>query len=488
MFGFVFNIVSKVVDSVVDALTTDNSKKTNNNTAGRTQQPGSNVTTSSNTNRGTSTPSSNNKPTTTTSTNTNNNKTNNNVAGRTQQPGSNITTSTNTNRGTSTPNSNKTTSTTNTNTNPNTFGGTKIQNTVRLNKKEYDVYKMDDGTYYIIKDGQKKQLYGGMKLFADLQNEDPWCVDITDDNLVDGGKTTVSTAPNTSNGGTGSTGSGTTSNKTPTSGGTNSSTSGSGSGSSSNTGGASSNSGSTGTKIENPVEKPVYEGAEAVAERHNIDYNLANILADYNQRTNDYYDAATAEYDADRTRYVQASNNYANRIMEEYLDSYANAAATASGRGTQAAAALITDLNTQAEVAANDLGMLQTVNNLNAARKAELVNNKFLAEQYYNDLGTYLSQISTAQYGADVNKYVKSMDAYAQRYAADRALAENEARAASVKYAGLANAAASKSSQTSSTAAWDRLYNYYLVRYNGNEEMASNAVINNLGNQKAGDK
>ena len=132
--------------------------------------------------------------------------------------------------------------------------------------------------------------------------------------------------------------------------------------------------------------------------------------------------------------------------------------------------------------------MLQTLNNINESRKAELVKNKYLAEQYYNDLGTYLSQVSTAQYGADVNKYVKAMDAYAQEYAADRALAESQARAASTKYAGLANASAYKSSQAGSTSAWDRLYNYYLVRYNGNDKMAANAVINNLGNQKAGDK
>ena len=238
--------------------------------------------------------------------------------------------------------------------------------------------------------------------------------------------------------------------------------------------------------ITTPIEKPVYEGADAVARANGIDYNLANILADYNQRTNDYYDAATAEYNADRNRYVQASNNYANRIMDEYLDSYANAAATAAGRGATAASALMTDLNTQSVNTANDQGMLQTVNNLNESRKAELVKNKYLAEQYYNDLGTYLSQVSTAQYGADVNKYVKAMDAYAQEYAADRALAESAARAASTKYAGLANASAYKSSQAGSTSAWDRLYNYYLVRYNGNEKMASNAVINNLGNQKAG--
>ena len=240
--------------------------------------------------------------------------------------------------------------------------------------------------------------------------------------------------------------------------------------------------------ITTPIEKPVYEGADAVARANGIDYNLANILADYNQRTNDYYDAATAEYEADRNRYVQSSNNYANRIMDEYLDSYANAAATAAGRGATAASALMTDLNTQSVNTANDQGMLQTVNNLNESRKAELVKNKYLAEQYYNDLGTYLSQVSTAQYGADVNKYVKAMDAYAQEYAADRALAESEARAASTKYAGLANASAYKSSRAGSTSAWDRLYNYYLVRYNGNDKMAANAVINNLGNQKAGDK
>lgn len=309
---------------------------------------------------------------------------------------------------------------------------------------------------------------------------------IRPDNMIqEGNKTTTRpmgeygpapTNNNNKNNGTGSTGSGTTSNKTPTTGGTTSTKT------------PSSNTNTTTTKTETPVEKPVYEGADAVAKRHGIDYNLENTLADYNQRTNDYYDAATAEYEADRTRYVQASNNYANRIMDEYLDSYANATATAAGRGATAAAALMTDLNTQSVNAANDLGMLQTINNLNEARKAELVKNKYLAEQYYNDLGTYLSQVSTAQYGADVNKYVKAMDAYAQQYAADRALAENEARAASTKYAGLANASAYKSSQASSTAAWDRLYNYYLTRFNGNEAMASNAVINNLGTQKAGDK
>lgn len=277
-----------------------------------------------------------------------------------------------------------------------------------------------------------------------------------------GSRPSTNTNTNTNNSGTGSTGSGTNTNPNI---GTN-----------------------PNPVITTPVEKPVYEGADAVARANGIDYNLANILADYNQRTNDYYDAATAEYNADRNRYVQASNNYANRIMDEYLDSYANAAATAAGRGATAASALMTDLNTQSVNTANDQGMLQTVNNLNESRKAELVKNKYLAEQYYNDLGTYLSQVSTAQYGADVNKYVKAMDAYAQEYAADRALAESQARAASTKYAGLANASAYKSSQANSTSAWDRLYNYYLVRYNGNEKMASNAVINNLGNQKAGDK
>ena len=295
------------------------------------------------------------------------------------------------------------------------------------------------------------------------------------------------TQPNTSTtGGKGSFGGGGSAGSRPS---TNTNTNNSGTGS---TGSGTNTNPNIGTNpnpvITTPVEKPVYEGADAVARANGIDYNLDNILADYNQRTNDYYDAATAEYNADRNRYVQASNNYANRIMDEYLDSYANAAATAAGRGATAASALMTDLNTQSVNTANDQGMLQTVNNLNESRKAELVKNKYLAEQYYNDLGTYLSQVSTAQYGADVNKYVKAMDAYAQEYAADRALAESAARAASTKYAGLANASAYKSSQAGSTSAWDRLYNYYLVRYNGNEKMASNAVINNLGNQKAGDK
>jgi hypothetical protein len=166
--------------------------------------------------------------------------------------------------------------------------------------------------------------------------------------------------------------------------------------------------------------------------------------------------------------------------MNEYLDSYANAAATASGRGTNAATALMTDLNAQQTNAANDLGMLQSVNNLNAYRKAELANNPNLAETYYNQLGTYLSDLSTAEYAANVNKYVKELDAYGQIYAANRLISAAEAEEAANKYAGLARYQAhqAQTKQESTTSA-QKMYDYYKLIYG--DKAAANMVINNYG-------
>lgn len=232
--------------------------------------------------------------------------------------------------------------------------------------------------------------------------------------------------------------------------------------------------------VSSPSTPPKFSSAEEAAKKHGIDYNYDNILAGYNKATNEYYDAAVAEQEANRTKYLQASNNYVNRIMNEYLDSYTNAAATASGRGTTAASALMTDLNAQSTNTANDLGMLQSVNNLEAYREAELANNPNLAQQYYNKLGTYLSDLSTSEYQANVNKYVNELDAYSQTYAADRLLSAAEASAAASKYAGLASSSKyAATAAANSTNNWNKLYNYYLTQY-GNDKAAANAVINNI--------
>ena len=158
-----------------------------------------------------------------------------------------------------------------------------------------------------------------------------------------------------------------------------------------------------------------------------------------------------------------------------------SAAATAAGRGTQGAVAFMTDLNSQATNTANDFGMLQTINNLEAKRQAELANNPYLATEYYNQLGTYLSDLSTAEYTANVKKYVDELDAYGQTYTADRLLSAAEAKAASAKYAGLVQSKLYDAQAKSAAAtSQQKLYNYYLQQFGG-DKAAANAFINSFG-------
>lgn len=226
---------------------------------------------------------------------------------------------------------------------------------------------------------------------------------------------------------------------------------------------------------------PKVKSAEEAADIYGIDYNLSNILKEYNDATNKYYDDLITEQNKDRTWFTQQTNNYANRITKDYLDSTTNAAQTATGRGTTAANTLSTDLYNQATANANDLGMLQAIENSNESRKAELENNPLLAEQYYNKMGTYLSSLATNLYASDVKKYVDELDAYAQTYAADRSLAASAANAAASKYAGLANAAlyGAQGASANKTSNWQKYYNYYFNQF-GNPQAAANAVESNI--------
>lgn len=133
----------------------------------------------------------------------------------------------------------------------------------------------------------------------------------------------------------------------------------------------------------------------------------------------------------------------------------------------------------------NDYGMLQSVNTLNEARKAELANNPNLAKQYYNKIGTYLSTLSANLNSSDVQQYVDNLNAYATEYAADRNYQSALATAAASKYKGLASAASTNASYAASSANnnvnnFEQLYNYYLTSSGGNKNYATNAFVNNL--------
>ena len=223
--------------------------------------------------------------------------------------------------------------------------------------------------------------------------------------------------------------------------------------------------------------------AKEIAEIYGLtdQYNEENILKDYNEATNQYYDTAVAEQNKLRTNYARNNATYVDRVADAYLDSYKNSAPTAVGRGTRAANTLSTLLQAEQTNASNDYGMMQSVNNLEEARKAELAANPDLARQYYNNMGTYLSTLSATLNQSDVKQYVDSLDAYSSKYAADRSYQSYLAQANAAKYAGLANAAltnaqAASNSYNSTVSAFERLWNYYNKVGGYDSDYASNYV------------
>lgn len=225
-------------------------------------------------------------------------------------------------------------------------------------------------------------------------------------------------------------------------------------------------------ELTNP--KPI--GAKKAAELYGIDYNLDNILKEYNEKTNTYYDKAVAEQQSLRTNFARNNANYYDQVADSYVNSYKNAAPTATGKSALAANALSTMLSSGQTNSDNDYGMLQNIHSYEQKRAAELANNPLIAEDVYNDIGTYLSQLSAKENAAAVKQYVAKLDAYSDMYASDRALQDYQAQANAAKYSGLAGATIAKAgSASSSTNAWDQLWNYY---YNttGNSKYASQMI------------
>lgn len=102
--------------------------------------------------------------------------------------------------------------------------------------------------------------------------------------------------------------------------------------------------------------------------------------------------------------------------------------------------------------------MLQSGNELEEARKAELANNPYEAKNYETRLRTTLSGVSAKHNTSTVQDYVNSLNAYSTQYEADRSAAAAVASANATKYSGLANA--SISSAGSNATLLDQYYNY----------------------------
>jgi hypothetical protein len=207
---------------------------------------------------------------------------------------------------------------------------------------------------------------------------------------------------------------------------------------------------------------PKVIGAEEAAKLYGINYNEQAILDMYNEATNEYYDKKVAEQDSLRTNFARNNAQYYDQIADSYVDSYANAAPTATGKGTLAANALSTMLSSGQTNSENDYGMLQSMHGYEQDRKAELENNPLLAREYYNKIGTYLSTLSATKNAADVKQTVADLDAYSDRYAADRMYQAYQADEAATKYSGLAGAKITKASNSSGNVSdWQAMWNYY---------------------------
>ena len=221
--------------------------------------------------------------------------------------------------------------------------------------------------------------------------------------------------------------------------------------------------------------------ADELADLHEIDIDEQSWLDTYNNRTNDFYDAAAATQEELRAQSARNNAQYMHRLTDAYLDSYKNAAPTATGKGALAANALSNLISASDTMSYNDIGMQQSVNALEEERKKELANNAYLAKDYINNARSYLSTLSANLNTADVKAGVAKLDKYATEYAANRATQAARAQAAATKYSGLASAAATNASALASNYGnlnnWEQLYNYYLTT-RGSASAADKAIAN----------
>ena len=226
------------------------------------------------------------------------------------------------------------------------------------------------------------------------------------------------------------------------------------------------------------LKKPNVMSAQELAEIYGWDYNRDNILKNLNEKTEQYYDDLIAEQNINRNQYVQDNAVYNRSILNAYADAYANAARTRSGNATRAANILGSMITMDQANAENDYGMMQSVNNLVEAQKAELANNPYLAEEAYNTLGTYASQLSANLNASQVQQYADKLASLSDMYAADRAYQATQAQAAATKYSGLANAAINNAQATGSSV-YDNFFKYFLGQ-TGDPNAAAQSVWNTI--------
>lgn len=232
----------------------------------------------------------------------------------------------------------------------------------------------------------------------------------------------------------------------------------------------------------NGLKNPPVYSANEIADIYDVDYNYDNILKDYNAATDKYYQDFLNYQDSVRSDALRNNLQYNNNIMRNYLDTYNNAAPTASNKGILAANMLRTQLGNNDTMAQLDSELLDQRKLIQQAYEAELANNPNLATQHYNNLGLWLSDIGVNLNESDVKQYVDQLDALSQMYAAGRSFESYLAQAEATKYSGLLNASVSNAQTDALDSAWYNLYNYYLNTNGGNSQQAWTQLWSNLAN------
>lgn len=197
------------------------------------------------------------------------------------------------------------------------------------------------------------------------------------------------------------------------------------------------------------LKNPKVWTADELAEHYGVtdQYNYDNILKMYNDATNQYYDDAVAEQTKINEDSNLANTTYANNLIREYINSYANQAPTAVRKGTVAANALATGINANQSLSDTATQLNNLVTNYQQAREAELAANPTNARSDYNNMGSWLLSKGAEVNKTEVQKYIDDLNAYNIRYTAARQAQSQLANARQQAYqsnlqAALANAAA----------------------------------------------
>lgn len=217
------------------------------------------------------------------------------------------------------------------------------------------------------------------------------------------------------------------------------------------------------------VMKPKVMSADEIAELYDFDYNLDNIRANYDAKTQKYYDDLIAQQDIYRTLYDAENARFDRKLYNAYADSYRNAAQTRAGQAIRSANLLSSMINSDQYNAENDYGMLQSINNLKAAQEREFAENPYTAEKAYNTIGTYASQLSAKLNESQVQQYRDKLLALADMYNSERQYQADVASGIAAKYSGLAGAAKwnSQNSANSTNNINDQMYKFYNQYLNG---------------------